>query len=460
MLIRNLIPDVTSTLRCMLPPLCGLSAIWGLEQAPTCPEPIMLTEDGGWCWFEGPRAVFDGERLIVGSVPSGWNDPQRRGDIEVIVHEAQSRQTHIVELHDRFELDDHDSPALLVRPDNRILAVYAKHGKEWRFNYRISRQDSPLEWDAEIKYTPNLRTRLTYSNLYCLSEESNRVYNFFRGLYFSYKPSFAYSDDLGSTWTCGNIVIDVPQVREVEVPYVRYASNDRDVIHLVYTEGHPRASDNSIYHIFYRKGTLHRSDGTEICPLTTGLARPDQGTRIFQGSPDAVAWTVDVIDGDGRPAVVYSVQMGSAGLPAGQGGDDIRYRYARWDGTTWRDAALAFAGTRLFAGEDDYSGLAAIDPLDPSVVYISTNADPESGSPLMSEADGKRHHELFRGRSSDGGASWRWEPVTKNSTKDNLRPILASARTARRNALVWLRGDMPNFTDYRLEVVALFLEQE
>jgi hypothetical protein len=49
-----------------------------------------------------------------------------------------SRQTRIVELHHALEADDHDSPALLVRPDGRLLALYAKHNAENLIYYRIS----------------------------------------------------------------------------------------------------------------------------------------------------------------------------------------------------------------------------------------------------------------------------------------------------------------------------------
>ena len=76
---------------------------------------------------------------------------------------------------------------------------------------------------------------------------------------------------------------------------------------------------------------------------------------------------------------------------------------------------MAFAGTRLYAGEDDYTGLAAIDPDDPDVVFVSTDADPETGMPLVSNADGQRHHESFRGQSADGGRSWTWRAITRNS---------------------------------------------
>jgi hypothetical protein len=426
------------------------------EAGPTG-APIVLTDDGGWCWFESPRALFYGNYLIVGSVASGFRDAARRGDIEAIAHDLRSGQTRVVELHDRLELDDHDSPAWLVRPDGRLLTMYARHGTENQFYYRISEPNDPLTWGAEQTFVPTQATRLTYSNLYLLSSEANRIYDFYRGLDNSYKPSYAFSDDLGQTWQSGNIVINVPSTATLQRPYVRYAFNGRDTVHLVYTEAHPRDYDNSLYHIFYRNGTLHRSDGVAVHTLTEGLLRPDEGTRIYQGDSQHVAWGVDVaLDAGERPIAVYSVQMNSAGLPTGQGGEDIRYRYARWDGAQWRDYPLAFAGSRLYAGEDDYSGLAALDPANPSIVYISTNADPALGTPLVSTADGRRHYEIFRGITRDEGATWEWLRLTQGSTMDNLRPIVPPPGNGGQKVLLWLRGQYRAYTDYQQEVVAHF----
>jgi hypothetical protein len=235
---------------------------------------------------------------------------------------------------------------------------------------------------------------------------------------------------------------------------VRYATNASDTIHLLYTEAHPRDYDNSLYHVSYRDGALHRSDGSVLHPLTEGLTQPSEGTRIFQGDADHVAWGMDlVLDADERPVAVYSVQVGSAGLPVGEGGDDIRYRYARWDGAAWQDFALAYGGSKLYSGEDDYSGLAAIDPTDTRIVYLSTNADPVSGKPLMSRADGKRHHELFRATTADGGQTWRFEPITQDSATDNLRPIVPRPGNEGRRVLLWLRGNYRAYTDYQQELV-------
>lgn len=422
---------------------------------PEEPEPVVLNSDGGWCWFQSPRALFYDKWLIVGSVASGVEGPARTGDIDAIVYDVESGQTNTVELHDRLELDDHASPAFVVRPDGRLLTVYAKHGSENHFYYRLSSGSSPLEWESEQTFTPTSATRITYSNLYLLSAEQNRIYDFYRGLDDSYKPSYAYSDDLGATWHSGNIVINVPS-QQRHRPYVNYASNGVDTLHLLYTEAHPRDFDNSLYHIYYRDGSLYRSDGTVIDTLSDGLASPDQGTRIFQGSAQNVAWVANVVlDADERPTTAYSVQVGSQGLPTGQGGDDIRYRYARWDGATWQDHQLAFAGSRLYSGEDDYSGLVAIDSENPSVLFLSTNADPVTGDPLVSATDGRRHYEIFRAVTQDDGASFAFTPVTQDSSTDNLRPILPPPGPDGQRALVWLRGTYRSYTDYEQEVVAV-----
>jgi hypothetical protein len=115
---------------------------------------------------------------------------------------------------------------------------------------------------------------------------------------------------------------------------------------------------------------------------------------------------------------------------------------------------MARAGTKLYTGEDDYTGLAALDPHDPDTVFISTNADPATGAPLVSAADGHRHWEIFSGVTRDGGATWSWAPITRDSTQDNLRPVIPQWPGGSRIVL-WARGDLKSYTDYRLDIVML-----
>ncbi|MCZ2079852.1 MAG: BNR-4 repeat-containing protein [Bryobacteraceae bacterium] len=434
------------------------------SQSAVPPKPITINDDGAWCWFQDERAAVLAGTLITGSIAAGVRDAARRGDVEAVTYEfATGRQTRS-ELHDRLltsrkEYDDHNAPAFFIRPDRRVLAVYSMHGPENRFYYRVSEPGDATRWSSERYFIPTPNSRITYSNLLFLAKENGgkgRLYNFYRGLDNSFKPSYAFSDDLGETWQSGNIVIDVPSEFRHR-PYVKYASNGEDTIHLFYTEAHPRDFDNSTYHVFYKNGNLYRSGGSLLRSLKEGLRKPEEGTRIFRGNPDNVAWVSDIhLDSAGRPYVAYTVQKDSAGLPRGQGGMDLRYRYARWTGTGWRDYEVAHAGSRLYPGEDDYTGNIALNPQDPDMVVISTNAAPVSGKPLVSSKDNQRHYELFQGVTKDGGRSWKWTALTPDPVEDHLRPIIPHAPGAK-TAILWLKGVYRSYTNYNLSVMLLYL---
>ena len=48
---------------------------------------VEFTDDGGWCWFEDPRALIHAGKLIIGVVSSGHRDPQQKGDIRAIIYD-------------------------------------------------------------------------------------------------------------------------------------------------------------------------------------------------------------------------------------------------------------------------------------------------------------------------------------------------------------------------------------
>ena len=400
---------------------------------------ITFNDDGAWSWFQDERAIIHRGKLIIGSA-------SRRGDIEATVYDLGTGALTRSTLQSQQRYDDHNAPAFLARPDGRVLAVYAKHGSENRFHYRLSSPDAET-WEPQRVFVPSETSRVTYSNLFSLRSEGNRIYNFFRGLDNSFKPSYAWSDDGGQSWNTGNVVIDVPATVRHR-PYVKYASDGSSTIHFLYTEGHPRDFNNSVYHVYYRGGMLYRSDGRPIRSLREGLNEPGEGTRVFQGDPDSVAWVSDLhLDRRGHPVAVYSVQKNSAGLPPGQGGDDLRYRYARWTGTRWEDHEIAHAGSRLYAGEDDYTGNMALDPDDPDSVYISTNVDPVTGVR-------KPHYEIYRGTA---GPIWKWTPLTADSASDNIRPIVPKSGRGQ-TVVLWLRGQYTSYTNYDLAVVGMVLK--
>src|SRR5262249_25968923 len=199
----------------------------------------------------------------------------------------------------------------------------------------------------------------TYSNPFRMP--NGRIYNFFRGV--NHDPNYMYSDDEGATWKYGGRWL---YGRTGYSPYLKYASDGKGTVHFVTTEDHPRNFDNSLYHGYLRDGMLYQSDGKVVGPLNTTteakIATWDF-TKVFQGTPDNVAWMVDIrLDKDDRPYVLFSTQVDGRGLPRGQGGLDLRYHYARWDGRAWQEQEIAHAGTRLYPGADDSSGLGAVEP--------------------------------------------------------------------------------------------------
>ncbi|WP_442505620.1 BNR-4 repeat-containing protein [Novipirellula sp. SH528] len=427
----------------------------------------MVKPNGGWCWFQGERAVVVDGKVIFTSISGDDHGDWTAGDLVATSFDPRSNEIKHFALHPKFHQDDHDVAGLCVLPDKRLLAVYGKHGNDHLQRWRITQQPADVsDWTDENTF--DIGAAYTYSNVYSLSAENNRIYNFHRGR--GYNPNCTLSDDGGVTWrygwrllgwTRGDFKTDPRHTgHDGGRPYVRYASDGKDSIHFITTDDHPRAYDNSIYHGYYHAGKLWTSDGTALeNPTGDGNSplKPNSFSEVFAGGRDRVAWTSDIrLDKSGHPYIAFSVQVDGAEARTKRtaGGLDHRYYYGRWDGTRWHVHPMAHAGTKLYAGEDDYTGLVALDPDDPNTVVISTNADPVTGTPLISSADGERHWELFRGTTNDAGANWLWTAITENSTSDQLRPVVPANPNGPR-IMLWTRGKFNSYTDFHLDVVAI-----
>src|SRR5688500_10736007 len=135
------------------PPLLALASAIAVSLAASEPSPpatsalrapIVLNDDGGWCWFQDERALVVKDRLVFGSVAAGRSDASRRGMVEATsVDLASGLSTRFrlsatpVEKPPRY--DDHDTPAFVVRGDGRLVAVWAGHGYDNRILWRVSR---------------------------------------------------------------------------------------------------------------------------------------------------------------------------------------------------------------------------------------------------------------------------------------------------------------------------------
>ena len=78
-------------------------------------------------------------------------------------------------------------------------------------------------------------------------------------------------------------------------------------------------------------------------------------------------------------------------------------------------------------------------------MFISANVNPVTG-----KSPGR--FEIYCGHTRDQGKTWKWTPVTRDSTVDNLRPIVPS-NSGKQPVMLWLRGSYRKYTNYDLQVV-------
>jgi hypothetical protein len=351
-----------------------------------------------------------------------------------------------------------------------LLAVYAKHGTASEFYYHLSGNTDPAsaaDWGAEIVKT--VPARNTYSNTYRLTAESNKIFNFHRCINFN--PTLTISTDLGVTW--GTSTHFISNGGGSTRPYPRYCSNHADRIDLIYTDGHPRDVNNSIYHLYYRAGAFYKTDGTLVksqANLPLNHATGERGMPVYtfstaawgagQGADDWIpngrAWTWDIHYGaDGLPVCVFQVQRDDV-TGTGWNHDRIYYYYARWTGTGWQKRFIAHGGRGIYASEDDYGGGMSLDPEDPRIVYIASNAaNPfDLSSITQVQLRTSERYEIWRGFTADGGLTFSWTQITENSAFDNFRPIVPEGHH-RIGHLLWFRGTYTTFTNYSTRVLTI-----
>ncbi len=410
---------------------------------------ITFMKDGGWCWYQDPRVIISNGKLIIGGI-DGQN-----GDVKVGVYDLKlNKDLGTVILHASFQADDHDAPALYARPDGRILAVYTKHATDHIHRYRISESGNYLEWGAEKEFVHDYSGGwgITYMNLYYLQHEG-LLYNFFRdGL--NINPSFITSGDQGETWE--NRTHFITDELGWQRPYARYLQRNADTVAVSFTDAHPRQYGNNLYYAEFRGGAFYRADGVKIKNLADGPLKPSEAECIYRGSetrnkPEGYesvpnsAWTCSMAaDESGRPHLGYTLYLSN---------DDHRYRMAFWNGKRWIDREVAYAGSCLYAAESSYTGLIALDPVDPTRVVISSDADPKSGK----NTGGSRELYAATVKADDTIHSIQWTAITRDSNESNIRPIIVTGDGYK--VLVWLRGNYRTYTDYNCDVAGIVLER-
>jgi hypothetical protein len=397
--------------------LVGLAPAATADPTPSSSPTTQIAPDAAWCWFSEPRAVQVGAVTFLGWITS-------TGDVTVGSFDAQSGGTQRFVLMTDFQVDDHDHPAVLLRPDGRLQAFWSAHNGGELFTRTSLRPHDITAWGrlATVPVKAAGDRVSTYANPVLLPAERNRLYVFARSGY--EHVTVTSSDDLGGHWSAARVLI----AERGQRPYVKYADDGNASIAMAFTNGHPAENHSSIYYAAYRSGVLRRADGRPIAAMSQLPIAPRQAELVFAAPADRDAWVHDVaFDADGRPRIVFATMP-----QRGPGAHD--YWYAAWTGSAWLTRRMTDAGGSISDDprEPAYTAGISLDHRDPSVVVLAR--------------PGTAKLEIERWQTPDLGRSWTHEPVTDASVDDNVRPVVPRGATG---SVVWMAGHYGYFTSFR-----------
>ena len=398
-----------------------------------------ITDDGAWCWFSDPRAIYipQNKSIIAGYVSSD-------GSVAVSQYFIKNDTTISSVIHPKLEFDDHDHPSFLVKPDGHILTFYTMHHNK---NLYMSESTNPYDaekWSIPVTINPNSKediekfidNRYTYANPIQLQNENNRIYLF--GRWTGFKPNMSWSDDGGKTWNDAKVFICPQPFSQNNRPYVKYYSDGKSKIHIVFTDGHPRVEPtNSVYYAYYENGAFYNANGSKICSIDELPFEPKDATMVYDGKKNkARAWVYDICaTKKGNPVIAYARYPEET---------QHLYYYTSFDGNNWNDVEIVNSG-KWFPDtpegekerEPHYSGGMSIDRSVPNTVYLSR------------DVNGTFEIEKWQLRKNN---TWSSSPITSKSEKNNVRPY--SIQLGKNKPVVlWMVNDYYiHYTDYKTAI--------
>ncbi|HEX5026185.1 MAG TPA: BNR-4 repeat-containing protein [Agriterribacter sp.] len=411
-------------------------------------QPRLLTNDGAWCWFSDPRAIYSSAKKAT--IITGWIN--KSGDVYAASLEPGTGKITQKKLYTQLEIDDHDNPAFVELEDGNIVAQYTWHGggvNGMGVIQHITDQPRDVQsFSDSLVFKPYSETLLkkferetyTYANPLRLQSENNKIYSF--GRWIGFKPNFITSTDHGKTWSEPKVIVTSKNLDTNNRPYVKYYSDGKSRIHLLFTDGHPNSEPlNSVYYCYYESDAFWRADGTKICNIANLPFHPEDASVVYQATQQTgKAWIFDiVIDKKGRPVVAYTR------YPTNR---EHLYHYAVYDAGKWVDHLLINSGAWFpqdVAGEkqreENYSGGITIDPLHPETVYFSHQVN--------------GIFEISKATTKNLGESWEMSAVTRNSQLNNVRPVIPRyKKKGDPTVLLWMQfRKYTHYTAYDSDIV-------
>ncbi len=408
-----------------------------------------FTDDGAWCWFSNPRAIYYSENEII----TGW--VKKDGSIEVASLNLDTEEKKVNNIFPKLEVDDHDNPAFTVLPEGNIFTMFAWHSTKKGVIYNATTNGANINSFGEnVVFKPKTdellkrfpRETCTYANPYYLEDE-NKLFVF--GRWIGFKPNLIISSDNGKTWDEQQVVISSEPFDPNNRPYVNYYSDGKSKIHLIFTDGHPRNEErNSVYYCYYEKGAFWKVDGTKICNLSELPFTVKDASLVYKPTETSGrAWIADVVVKENKPVILYSRHPEET---------DHRYHYASYNSETdsWEDYEICKAGSwfpqtqeNKVEREPHYMGNLTLHPVNPDIVYLSRQIN--------------NRFEIEKFETNNKGKTWKITPITSNSSYDNVRPYVPRNQPKdAKTVVLWMQNKKYiHYTNYDTSI-KYFVDQD
>lgn len=407
------------------------------DTPPYAEDYAFITNDGAWCWFSDPRAIYVNNKMIGGFV-------DKEGSIWAFSYDPVTQDREQYKLYDKLNYDDHANPSVMELPDHRIVIFFSAHGgtKNSPIYYAITEKPADISsWSEVQTINPKMEGKLgvCYSNPAMLSDENNRTYLFFRGR--NFKPTFVSTDDFKEWSEPQTIVVNDPGYGQAGRPYMKVTTNHKNKIFFAFTDAHPRdRATNSIYFMMYKDGKLCGADGRVISEGMQQAVSPHMTDLVYDATKTFdKAWIWDVaFDKDENPVLVYARFSEIDG--------EHSYWYARWTGKEWENILITKAGPWFqrndynskgkIERENNYSGGVYLDHKNPTIVYTSR--------PVNNVFEIEKWTLTGKGKNK-----WQTVAVTKESERDNVRPFVVRNYSEGQPNVLWMYNyKYPGFRSY------------
>ena len=381
-----------------------------------------FTTDGCWTWYGEPKAVyFEGihKRTYV-----GWTSQTGKQSIAYYDHTTGATATKI--LPRGYGKDDHDHPAIIMRPDGRILVFNTGHDGTEISEY-ISLAPESIDSFQTVSPYPVQGSWYCYPNAVFLKNEgpNGRFFLFHRGT--DTDPYYTYSDDWGMTWASDkHFFANNPHAAK---PYCKYGTNGLDEIHISIERAH-RAGYNPAYYLKYKGGAFYQVTGEKLGD-TNSL--PIMNT-VIDTMQAADGWHItcwDVAEDKRGNAIVLVDKF--KGTPV-----EHHYWYFHWTGTSWMKKELINSGPEVGA-EGGFACGFTLDHEHANILYMARWI----GS----------WPEIEKWTTCDWGTTWKTQAITTGSANKNYRPCVPRGhKSGMKCNLVWLYGDYTALSGYNSSV--------